>query len=201
MVPPRIARLERPLLVAGLALVVLHLLDLTFSGSHTTVLGVLAILGLPLLWFAAQPLLTRPTRLALGVVFGLLATGFGVASHGLHAVNSGLDRYDVFHRCQTEGVAAGPVADEADLHADPQLRQRGFFRRLSSPHTGEHVYPTHGVNWSGPPLRWDRHPPGLGEDNEYVYKQVLRLSDEEYEELVAQGHLSEDYLDPTGRPL
>jgi pimeloyl-ACP methyl ester carboxylesterase len=31
----------------------------------------------------------------LGVVIGLLTTGFGVASHGLHAVNSGVDRYDL----------------------------------------------------------------------------------------------------------
>jgi crotonobetainyl-CoA:carnitine CoA-transferase CaiB-like acyl-CoA transferase len=112
-----------------------------------------------------------------------------------------LDRYEVFHRCQAEGVAAAPVADEADLHADPQLQHRGFFRPLSSPHTGDHIYPTHGVTWTGPPLRWDRHPPGLGEDNEYVYKQILQLSDDEYEEVSAQGHLSIDYLDRDGRRL
>jgi pimeloyl-ACP methyl ester carboxylesterase len=91
----RIARLERPLLVTGLTLVTLHLLDLTFSGSHTTVLGVLAIVAAPLAWLAAQPRVTRPTRVVLGVVIGLLTTGFGVASHGLHAVNSGVDRYDL----------------------------------------------------------------------------------------------------------
>jgi hypothetical protein len=32
----RIARLERPLLLAGLALLVLHLLDLAFSGPDTS---------------------------------------------------------------------------------------------------------------------------------------------------------------------
>ena len=58
-------------------------------------LGVLAIVAAPLAWFAAQTRVTRPTRLALGVVVGLLAIGFGVVSHGLHAVNSGLDRYDL----------------------------------------------------------------------------------------------------------
>ena len=91
----RVARLERPLLAAGLALVALHLLDLTFSGSHTSLLGVLLIVAAPLAWFAAQPRVTRPTRFALGVVVGLLSAGFGIASHGLHVVNSGLDRYDV----------------------------------------------------------------------------------------------------------
>jgi uncharacterized protein len=117
----RIARLERPLLAAGLALVALRLLDLTFSVSHTTVLGVLAILAAPLVWFAAQPRVTRPTRLALGVVVGLLATGFGVVSHGLHAVNSGLDRYDLTGIGMLAGglllVAAGVTAVAAPRRA------------------------------------------------------------------------------------
>ncbi len=117
----RIARLERPLLAAGLALVALHLLDLTFSGSHTTVIGVLAILAAPLAWFVAQPRVTRPTRLSLGVVVGLLAIGFGVASHGLHVVNSGLDRYDLTGIGMIAGglllVAAGLTAVAAPRRA------------------------------------------------------------------------------------
>ena len=43
----RLARLERPLLLAGLALVALHLLDLAFSGPDTSILGVLGILAVP----------------------------------------------------------------------------------------------------------------------------------------------------------
>ena len=91
----RLAGLERPLLAGGLALVTLHLLDRSFSGSHTAVLGVLAIVAVPLLWWFARPRVTRPTRVVLGLAVGLLSTGFGVASHGLHVVNSGLDRYDL----------------------------------------------------------------------------------------------------------
>jgi uncharacterized protein len=91
----RLAGLERPLLAGGLTLVTLHLLDRSISGSHTAVLGVLAIVAVPLLWWFARPHVTRPTRLVLALVVGLLSTGFGVASHGLHVVNSGLDRYDL----------------------------------------------------------------------------------------------------------
>jgi pimeloyl-ACP methyl ester carboxylesterase len=91
----RIARLERPLLLAGLALITAHLLDLSFSGAATPLLGVLAIVGLPVAWVFAQPRVTRPTRLALAVVVGLVAAGFGVTSHGLHVLNSGPDWRDV----------------------------------------------------------------------------------------------------------
>jgi pimeloyl-ACP methyl ester carboxylesterase len=91
----RIARAERPLLLIGLALVTAHLLDLALSGPDTSALGVVVILALPLAWALAQPHVTRPTRLGLGVVVGLVAFGFGVVSHGLHVVNSGPDWRDL----------------------------------------------------------------------------------------------------------
>jgi pimeloyl-ACP methyl ester carboxylesterase len=91
----RIARLERPLLAGGLALVSLHLLDLALSGPDTTILGVVAIVAVPAAWMLAQPHVTRPTRTVVGITIGLLAFGFGVVSHGLHVVNSGPDWTDV----------------------------------------------------------------------------------------------------------
>ena len=91
----RLARLERPLLLAGLALVTLHLLDLAFSGAATSPLAILGIVALPAAWAALQPRMIRPTRIALAVPIGLLAVGFGVTSHGLHAVHLGPDRYDL----------------------------------------------------------------------------------------------------------
>ena len=40
----------------------------------------------------------------------------------------------------------------------------------------------------------------LGEDNEYVFKEILGLSDAEYDGLVAAGVASEDYVDSEGKP-
>jgi benzylsuccinate CoA-transferase BbsF subunit len=38
------------------------------------------------------------------------------------------------------------------------------------------------------------HPPvRLGEHNEYIYKELLGYSDEEYRELEAEGHIGTDY--------
>jgi uncharacterized protein len=125
-----IARLERPLLFAGLALVTAHLLDLAFSGPDTSVLGILAILTVPLAWALAQPHVTRPTRLALGVVVGLVAIGFGVASHGLHVVNSGPDWRDVTGvgyvigglLLVTSGLAAIAAPPRASARSGPARR-------------------------------------------------------------------------------
>jgi uncharacterized protein len=109
-----LARLERPLLLAGLVLVTLHLLDLAFSGPDTTVFGVLAIVAVPVAWALAQAHVTRPTRLALGVVVGLLSVGFGVVSHGLHVVNSGPDWRDV---TGVGMIAGGPLLIASGLAA------------------------------------------------------------------------------------
>ena len=91
----RIAQHERALLLAGLALITIHLLDLALSGPSSSILGVAAIVGVPLAWALAAPRTTRPTRVAAGVVFGLIVVGFGLVSHGLHIVNSGPDWRDL----------------------------------------------------------------------------------------------------------
>jgi pimeloyl-ACP methyl ester carboxylesterase len=91
----QIARLERPLLAGGVALVALHLLDVALSGAQTTIVGVVGIVGAAVAWPLLQPRLSRPTRAALGISVGLLTFGFGVVSHGLHVVNSGPDWRDV----------------------------------------------------------------------------------------------------------
>ena len=35
---------------------------------------------------------------------------------------------------------------------------------------------------------------GLGEDNDYIYREVLGLSEQEYDHLKALGHIGTDYL-------
>jgi len=117
----RVAGLERPLLLAGLALVALHLLDLAFSGPDTSLPGVLAIVGVPVAWAIARPRVTRPTRIVLGIVIGMLTLGFGVISHGLHVINSGPDWTDLTGVAMIVGglllVASGLTAIAAPRQA------------------------------------------------------------------------------------
>jgi len=49
------------------------------------------------------------------------------------------------------------------------------------------------------PARW-RGAPTLGQDNRYVFQEVLGLDDAAYEALVADGIAIEDYLNKDGVP-
>lgn len=118
---------------------------------------------------------------------------------GISAWKAGLTHVEAFHRCQAEGLPAGPVLTESECYADPHLRARGMFRRNGSAELGEHEYATHCWRWDGPELRCGPIPM-LDEHNEAVYRGVLGLDDEAYAALGADGHLSRDYLRPDGAP-
>jgi crotonobetainyl-CoA:carnitine CoA-transferase CaiB-like acyl-CoA transferase len=105
---------------------------------------------------------------------------------------------DAFHALQAAGVAAAPYTDDAMLASDPHLAARDWIRPLESRDVG--VHPHLGHPFRGIPLDWQRGAPVLGEDNEYVFTEVLGLDDGEYERLVAERVAVEDYLDANGDP-
>ena len=83
---------------------------------------------------------------------------------------------------QSAGVAAGAVLD-----------QRGVFEEAYQEDTGTHLYPGAPYKMSETPIRIRRGPVRMGEDNEYVYKTLLNVSDEEYAELERTGHIGMDF--------
>jgi crotonobetainyl-CoA:carnitine CoA-transferase CaiB-like acyl-CoA transferase len=116
-----------------------------------------------------------------------------VIDAGISAWTRDRSRDDVVAALRSQGVVCGPVMDDADALADPHLRERGFFVTVDQADAGRHRYP-------GPPFRFRRvpftvrHPPvRLGGDNERVYRDVLGVSDDEYDRLVADGHIGEEY--------
>jgi crotonobetainyl-CoA:carnitine CoA-transferase CaiB-like acyl-CoA transferase len=102
--------------------------------------------------------------------------------------------WEIMERLQAAGIAAGPVMREPDLFTDPHLRARGFFEMVTHPEAGTHPYP--GIMWkmSKTPAAIRRAAVRLGEDNDYVYRQLLKLSDEEIAALRADGHIGMDFL-------
>jgi len=109
------------------------------------------------------------------------------------------DVMEVFHTLQAAGIAAGPQLDNELLVVDPNVQARGWLRPLTTTDTGTHLHISHAFR--GVPQAWRRGSPSLGEDNEYVYRKVLGLTDEEYETLAAAKVIVNDYLDAHGDPV
>ncbi len=103
------------------------------------------------------------------------------------------DRRDVMNLLQSHGVAAGAVLDQRDAMQDPHLKATGMFEEAFQEDVGTHRYPRAPFKMSRSPVRIRRGPVMLGQDNEYVYKTLLGLSDAEYEELEASGHVGDEY--------
>jgi crotonobetainyl-CoA:carnitine CoA-transferase CaiB-like acyl-CoA transferase len=104
------------------------------------------------------------------------------------------DKFDLMRRLQAEGVAAGPLQSAAERLACPQLRARGFFEELENDAVGRHLYP--GLIWrmARTPNRLRRAPVTLGQDNDYVYRDLLGMSGEEYERRREVGTIGTHYL-------
>ena len=102
--------------------------------------------------------------------------------------------YEVMHILQNVGVAAGAVMDQRDAFEDPHLQERGIFEEVYHEDVGgSHLYVGAPYRMSDMPIRIRRGPVQLGQDNEYVYKQVLGVSDKEYAELEQMGHVGMDF--------
>src|SRR5207244_5440098 len=87
---------------------------------------------------------------------------------------------------QAHGIAATASVEPTEVLRDPHLMARGFaaqVERLNGT-TAE----TLGIPWliDGRRPNQFRRPPRLGEDNAYVFKELLGLSDEEYDLLRAE---------------
>ncbi|MDR7581705.1 MAG: CoA transferase, partial [Armatimonadota bacterium] len=89
---------------------------------------------------------------------------------------------------QAAGVPAAPVQRTSELFADPQLRHRDTWRQLAHPVLGSFHYLAPPFSLSDSPARVSRSPL-LGEHNNWFYREVLELSEDEVKELEAEGVL------------
>jgi crotonobetainyl-CoA:carnitine CoA-transferase CaiB-like acyl-CoA transferase len=105
----------------------------------------------------------------------------------------------LFHSLQRLGIAAGPVLDAADFASDPHVVDRGWLQPLESYDVGTHPHPSY--PYRGAPQVWSHGSPTLGEHNEYVYKDILGVSDQDFDRYAEQRMLATDYLDRDGNPF
>ena len=92
---------------------------------------------------------------------------------------------------QSAGIAANVVAKPSDIYEDPQLKHRNYFVRLDHPAMGKQAFePQACFILSKTPREVTKPSPCIGEHNEYVFKELLGLSDDEIAEHIADGSIT-----------
>jgi benzylsuccinate CoA-transferase BbsF subunit len=95
---------------------------------------------------------------------------------------------------QAKSVAAGIVQTMEDLHNyDLQLKHRNFFVPLQHTEMGTHSYYNEAAHFSKTPVRLTKAAPCLGEDNTFVFKEVLGLTDDDIADLLIKGVITTEY--------
>jgi crotonobetainyl-CoA:carnitine CoA-transferase CaiB-like acyl-CoA transferase len=106
----------------------------------------------------------------------------------IEAWTSVRDNYEAFHILQAHGVPAGPVLTEQDTFREPHLNARGFFEVIQQEEVGAYRYPGFLWKMSETPLFCRLPPPLMGEHNDYVFRELLGLAQEEI------GSLTEEQI-------
>ena len=94
---------------------------------------------------------------------------------------------EVEQTLQSVGVPAHRVAAMRDVQEDPQLAHREHWRRSEHPVIGDVSYETPAWRFSDTPPPPPAHSPLLGQHNEYVYRELLGYSEEEFTDLLIEG--------------
>jgi crotonobetainyl-CoA:carnitine CoA-transferase CaiB-like acyl-CoA transferase len=97
------------------------------------------------------------------------------------------DKYEAMHTLQAAGVAAGAVLGIDELFQEPHLGDRDFWQRVEHPEAGA-------MNIIGRRYKMsDISPPAIkptplfGQHTDYVFKELLGMSDEEVDRAIEEG--------------
>jgi benzylsuccinate CoA-transferase BbsF subunit len=91
---------------------------------------------------------------------------------------------EVMTLMQDADISAGLVENGADMLYDPQFQERGFYQRLNHSEMGDVIHRGAASQLSETPWAFDRPSPCMGEHTEYVCREFLKMSDEEFVELL-----------------
>ncbi len=92
---------------------------------------------------------------------------------------------------QSAGIAANVVAKCSDMFEDPQLKYRNHFKRIDHPVIGKPAYEHQACYiMSKTPRDMVMPSPCIGEHNEYVFKELLKMDDEEIAECIIDGSIT-----------
>jgi benzylsuccinate CoA-transferase BbsF subunit len=102
------------------------------------------------------------------------------------------DPHQLMTILQEAGIPCGAVQTAEDLFDDPQLTEREHFRFLQHQVMGECAYNSPAYRLSKTPNDIKKAGPCLGEDNEYVYTEILGYSYDEIADMLVEGVITTD---------
>jgi benzylsuccinate CoA-transferase BbsF subunit len=94
---------------------------------------------------------------------------------------------EIMHKLQAAGVAAGVVENIKDLFEDPQLAFREHFWESKQPGMEAYTFEAPSARLTKTPGQFQRPGPLMGEHNDYVFSELLKLKDDDYNQLVVNG--------------
>jgi benzylsuccinate CoA-transferase BbsF subunit len=104
---------------------------------------------------------------------------------------TGCEAEEVEKMMQGEGIPSSVVEKNSDLYKDAQLAHRNFFVKLRHPEIGTPAYPQQAdFILSRTPREITLPSPCLGEHNEYVYKELLGMTDDEIADCIVDGSIT-----------
>ena len=97
---------------------------------------------------------------------------------------STLPDVEAFEILQAAGVPCAPSLDMGRLHADRQLNEGGYLAHVEYADGERRALPTLPWRFDGERARDVRPAPVLGQDSDYVYRELLGLGEDEIDALV-----------------
>ncbi len=94
---------------------------------------------------------------------------------------------DLISRLECEDVPAGVVLNRDELTSNVHIQHMGIFEEFDHPLVGRMIQARPPIQFEKTPAAIQRPAPGLGEHSAEVLRELLGMSDEEIEELVAGG--------------
>jgi crotonobetainyl-CoA:carnitine CoA-transferase CaiB-like acyl-CoA transferase len=94
---------------------------------------------------------------------------------------------EIVQRLQGAGVPAGVVENAEDLANDPHLKTRNFFVPLIACRDGKRLSDSSPIRFKSTKAEGSRPVSALGEDNRYVFIDLLGLTEKEFASYVERG--------------
>ncbi len=100
---------------------------------------------------------------------------------------SSLSAEEILNILQREGIPSGIVQTAKDIANDPQLKERRFFLPLKHTPIGDIITDRQPIRFGDDETEIKKRAPLLGEDNRYVFVELLGLKEDEFNLYVKKG--------------